>query len=202
MEPKNNLQNFKRKKYLDYLPQFKEEKTQQFITVVLSLIAFIIFGVFAISPTLSTISQLKKQISDSQEVKAKLNQKRENLSRLQTAYAAIESDLPRVSKALPKSPNVPLLTANLQFLGSDSSVTVTHLQVSQVDLTPKQQKKIANQSFVFSMGVEGSYADCRKFLQSLTSFDRIVTIDSLSMTKSADALLKLELQGKAYFSGS
>lgn len=202
MEPKDKLQQFRRKKYLDFLPQFKEEKTQQLTSLILSLIAFIIFGVFGISPTLSTISQLKKQISDSQEVKAKLNQKRENLLRLQIAYAGIESYLPLVAKALPQSPNVPLLTANLQSLGNSASVTVTHLQVAQVDLAPKKQKKSANQSFVFSMGVEGSYADCQKFLQSLTSFDRIVTIDSLSIAKGEDSIAKLEIQGKAYFSGN
>lgn len=206
MKTKDSLENFRRKKYFNHLPQFKEEKTQQFTTVVLSLLAFIIFGVFGISPTLSTISQLKKQISDSQEVKTKLIQKRENLSKLQASYATIEGDLPLVEKALPNTPNVPLLTANFQYLGKTESITITHLQLSQVDLDPQQHKKNtqstlqATRSFAFSMGIEGTYANCLNFLQKLTSFDRIVTLDSLSMTKNTtDTIIKLELHGKAYF---
>jgi len=67
-------------KYFELVPNFKQEKTQKFTTVILTLIAFAILLIFAINPTLSTIANLQKQLDDAKFIKEKLDQKINDLS--------------------------------------------------------------------------------------------------------------------------
>ena len=84
---KNSLFSAPDTKYLiALLPRLREKKIQTFTTLALTLITFTVFSVFAISPTLGTITDLQKQISDSQFV----NQQ------LQTKITALSPQRPRL----------------------------------------------------------------------------------------------------------
>ncbi len=62
-------------KYLELLPDFKSEKAQKYTTIILSLSASIILGIFAVSPTISTIANLQRQLEDDKFVEQKLQEK-------------------------------------------------------------------------------------------------------------------------------
>lgn len=180
------------------LPNFQDEKTQRFTTLALTLIALSVFGVFAIGPTLSTIASLQKQLVDSQFVDRKLQEKITNLSLLQQQYQALTNDLPLILGAIPQTPTVTLLFAQLQSLASVNDVTLTRVQVSQVDLsqtaaTPDQP------SFIFSLEATGGKNALLEFLISLTNFERIITIDTYAFANDSDGNERLSLNGKAYF---
>ena len=92
-----NLNNLKKpqqsKLFLSLLPTLKEKKMRQFTTLALTFITIAFFGFFAITPTVNTISELQKQLDDSNFVNDALQKKIANLTTLQTTYTQIQPDL-------------------------------------------------------------------------------------------------------------
>ncbi|RJQ35882.1 hypothetical protein C4559_05990 [Candidatus Microgenomates bacterium] len=199
---KNLLKSIYNKDYLKLLPDFKEERTQAFTTIALTLAAISIFGVFAISPTLSTIGNLKKQLDDNLFVEKKLEEKIANLSVLQLKYSLIEKDIPLILSLLPQKPNIPFFLGQLQSIAKSSNLNVTRIQSSQVDLTKPKDVLDKYSSFAFSLdGEASSYMEITDFLSKLLNFDRIITIDMLSINNKTEKkdVLKFSLRGRAYF---
>lgn len=197
-----NLKKDQYHKYLELVPDFRQEKTQKYITIVLTLVASIILGIFALGPTLSTIASLQKQLEDNKFVEQKLREKINNLSVLQEKYSKIEADLPIIYDALPKASQIPLLTAHIQAVANDSSVKVTNFQTFQAEVSRDSisTKKFA--SYDFSVTLQGGYQNMTVFMDKLVNFQRIITIESVSITKVTELNttdLKLTIRGNAYF---
>jgi Tfp pilus assembly protein PilO len=197
-----NLKKDEYHKYLELMPDFKQEKTQKYITIALTLIASIILGIFALGPTLSTIASLQKQLDDDKFVEQKLKEKINNLSVLQQKYASLEQDLPVINDALPKTSQIPLLTAQIQAVAQESNIKITNYQTFQAEVSHQavSTKKFA--TYNFNVVTQGSYQDMTTFLDKLVNFQRIVSIESVSITKVAGINttdLKLTVKGIAYF---
>lgn len=201
MKLKESLfKNFASSKYLEGLPDFKKKKTQQYSTLVLTLIALSLFGLLAIGPTISTIVQLQKQLEDSTFVNRKLEEKIKNLGLLQSAYDLIQNDIPIVLAAMPQSPATPSLVGQIQQLAQTNNISINRIQVFQVDLTKTAEGKIGYSSYIFSIDGGSSYSDTLAFLTSLTNFERIVSIDNLVINSGqTDKLPNFNIRGKAYF---
>lgn len=197
---KNVFLHLQKSKYWEMLPNLKEEKTKNFTTLILTLVALSFFGFFAISPTLSTIAQLRRQIGDNEFVNKKLEEKIQNLSLLQREYGLLEKDFPIVFAGVPQAPSAPLLVGQIQFLALESSLAITRLQVFQVELSQKTDKNEPS-SFAFSLETQGTTPQLTNFLNSLLRFERIITLENISLAKSSDKeeVLKLDLKGRAYF---
>lgn len=188
------------------IPNFKERKTRAFSTIILTLIALILFGLFAINPTLSTITQLKKQIEDNTELLAKLKEKNANLGTLTQKYSSLQNDLIYVNQAIPAKPSVPFFIGQLQAIAKNSGVTITRLQALEVELARSQiRPKLDNySSLAYSLDAKGSYDGIVSFFNTLTNFDRIVTIDSISVNNESftQKTLTVSIRAKTYFMDS
>lgn len=186
-------------KYLStILPRLQEKRMQSFSTLVLLFITLSFFGFFAISPTLSTIADLQKQISDQQFVDQQLQQKITNLSNLEVSYKKVQNDLPVLYAAIPKDPNVTVLIGQVQTIAQKANVTLINVQTLPVDVS--QTTKVQYNSFVFTLNVTGSYANISTFLQDMTSFNRIITLEAISLAQVNNAdNYNLSLRGDAYF---
>ncbi|HVF69399.1 MAG TPA: type 4a pilus biogenesis protein PilO [Xanthomonadales bacterium] len=199
--PKNffdNLSANKYRAYLKLLPNMQKENTRIITTLILTFSAMTFFGIFAINPTLSTIVKLRKQLSDSELVYSKLKTKIQNLSTLQQQYNLLESELPIIQEAIPDDPNAPTLLGLVLGLAQEKKITISALNVSEVQLTRNNEE--ANFSYKFSLVAGGSYEELMDFTKELTNISRIVTIESIAVTKATDSNnLVLNLGGVAYF---
>ncbi|HKC14466.1 MAG TPA: type 4a pilus biogenesis protein PilO [Patescibacteria group bacterium] len=193
--------NAARIKYFQFLPDLKGERTQKFTTLILTFFALSFFGLFAINPTLSTIAELNKKLEDNKFIDEKLGQKIANLTALQQKYANLQPDLPIIFAAIPKSPEVPIFAALVQAIASNQNITIETLQTFPVDVNTNQNPRQYS-SFSFALTADGSYNDLSNFLSSLTSMQRIVQIDIISLTKKTGTSnsLQLTLKGKTFFS--
>lgn len=64
----------------------------------------------------------------------------------------------------------------------------------------KTEKNKANSTYTFSIKAEGTYDDLMNFTKTLTKISRIISIESLSITKNPESnLLVLSLGGRTYF---
>jgi Tfp pilus assembly protein PilO len=201
--PKNYFKNLTATRYREYLkllPETHKDNTKIFLTLVFTFSALSIFGIFAINPTLSTIVELKKQLFDSTFVQQQLKIKIDNLGALRTKYDLINADLPIIYDAIPETASIPILTGQIQALAEETGITITSFRVSEVQLATAKQLS-HHIGFTFFMEGSGSYEDMLNFSSSLGNFNRIVTIESISMEKDKQSKeLILSLRGKAYFS--
>jgi Tfp pilus assembly protein PilO len=190
-------------KYLELMPDFKQEKTQKFTTIALTLIASIILGLFAINPTLSTIANLQKQLDDNKFVEQKLEHKINDLSILQQKYALIQPDLGTIKNAIPQAPETTTLLGQIQAVAKDSSLSVIGLQTFEVDIPPIIIGEKKYSAFNFSVFVQGGYKNMISFINELTSIQRIIVLNNATITRNTDnnkvGDLRLTIKGTVYY---
>lgn len=188
-------------KYLNVFSNINNARTQKLISIVLTLVALSMFGLFAINPTLSTIAKLRKEIDDYEVINQKLQEKISALNILQGAYSTIENEIPTVINAIPDSPLVPQFIGQVQSIAKNSNISVIQLQNSKVDLYKENATSSKYHAYNFSLIGDGSYEDIKKFIENITGMQRIVGIDtsSISIVENNNIALRLNFQGVAYF---
>ena len=203
MATKKILQNLTPQQYkemLKLLPDMHKEKNRAITMLTFTFLALAILGLFAINPTLGTIFELRKQIDESEFIYEQLTTKMNALSNLQQQYSALSNDLPVVYDAMPKEAQAPLIVAQIQSLAQKANVTIKTLRVDKIALTegnPTDQNAL---SFTLSLDAEGEYNALTTFASQLTQFSRIVTIESVSITKNQERnTLVLHVQSREYF---
>jgi len=195
------FKNLQKKKFFEALPDFKEEKMQKFTTLVFTIVALSFFGLFAISPTLSTIANLNKQLEDNKFVDKELQEKINNLYLLQQKYGQLTPDLPYVLDSFPKNPQVPLLVAQLQSLAQSSNTAISSLQTFEVEIPNSYNNTKKFYAFSFSVSASGSYEDLSKFINSVIKMQRVVSINILSLSRNTGdgPPTQLNFKGTAYY---
>lgn len=184
-----------------YFNLISETRTQKLISIILTLSTLCLFGLFAISPTLSTIARLRKEIADYEIINQKLGEKISALSTLQKAYSRLESDVPTVLASIPQSALVPLFIGQIQSLAIGSNIQVSQLQNFQVDLFKEDGSSKKYYVYSFTLSGDGTYEDITKFIENITNMQRVVGIDisSINNVENNNRSLRLNFQGVAYY---
>src|SRR4051812_13582704 len=183
-EQKTQVHAAQRRNYLErlkILPVLKEQKTQAYLTLAFTFAALSIFGLFAINPTLTTIADLQKQLEESKVIKEQLDTKIANLYALQNEYYKLQPDLPVVFSAIPNKPEPAPLLGKIQAIAAKDKLSLMQLESFQVDLMKKSTDPKAKSSYTITIQGQGSYEQLAAFIESFTHFDRILTIESLSI---------------------
>lgn len=185
--------------YKEILPYLKKEKNQQYFAVILTLGASIFFALFAINPTLSTIAHLRREVLDSKSVEKKLSDKINNLSSLSQEYQDIQKDIPYILDAVPNRSESLILTAQIQSIAQSSAITISNIEISPMSLDVLEPT--SSSSLIFNLSAEGSYENIERFVLSLIDMQRIVSVDTISVSKADIAIDKVELdiKGSSYF---
>lgn len=188
-------------RHLEILPSFKNQQTQKFTNIILTLITISLFGMFAINPTLSTIVKLKKELTDSEFAEKSLEEKTKNLTILQQKYADIQEDIPYALSAIPYRPEVPLLMAQIQSIAHNTNVHISNLQNLAVELFKENIGEQKYYSYSFSISGNGTFESISTFFSKIVNMQRIISIDTFSIDKTADktGALRFNLQGLAYY---
>ena len=180
---------------------FKTERSKRITSLILTLVGFSFLGLFAISPTLSTIAKLKKELVDNKTVDQGLQQKISNLSTLQKKYSSLQNDLPTILSALPKTSQIPYLLALIQAVAQNSNIELDTLQGFQAELFKEtgSDKNPDYYAYSFSLAGIGTFGNISKLISSLTNMQRIANIEVLSISKVPDGMLRINIQGLAYY---
>lgn len=195
-----NLSAAKYREYLKLLPNIEQENTRLFVTLALTFGALSFFGIFAINPTLTTITQLQKELEENIKVEKQLQTKIDNLSALHQQYSQIEPDLVYVYNALPKDPQAPLLSAQIAALIEKNRLSLLSYRVAQVQLVTTTKKPHSNASYIFLLQATGNYDKMIDFSEDLAKLSRIVTIESMSMARDSKTNdLVLTLRARQYY---
>ncbi len=188
--------------YLKYLQGMGKEERQKiagYFHITLTLFTVSFFGFFAIAPTLSTISNLQKQYEDNKLIYESLNKKLSNLQLLDFQYKEIQPDLEIIYSAIPRTPQIPYLTRQLENIARDSNVLLTKLNFSTLEIYPNIKKEPIY-SFTFSLNAEGGQENLNSFIAAVINFDRIIGIDRIATGINEEAKYVTSITGRAFFS--
>ena len=222
----NNLSASKYREYLRLLPNMQQENTRIITTLIITFFALTFFGIFAINPTITTIIELKRKLADSQLVYEKLQTKIANLSSLQSQYNSLSSDLPLVFEAIPQNPEPAQLLAQILSVAEQKGVSIQSLETSGITLLelsdidklppaevastqidpiqtpegPISEDNLIQDSFNFTLQAQGSYENLIEFANSLSKIQRVIKIDSMSISLNSEANnLAVDIGGSAYY---
>jgi len=181
------------------------------MTLVLSLFVMAIFIVFALRPTITSIVTLRKTITESKKTLGQLETKVKSLQLAANQLETIKSSLPALNTSIPNiGAQYTPLTRDIENLAINTGAQIESetlgptLLFSRI-LTPFAPNK--KQSVVllpFSLRVVGDYPEVNAFLSQLLSMERIISLDSITITREASsktttAGVALNISGNAYY---
>jgi Tfp pilus assembly protein PilO len=157
---------------------------------------------FAIKPTIETILVLQKQLADKDQILKKVTQKVNDLSLGKNNYDNLDQNIKqRLSALIPDNVSLKSVISGLEQSAKIHEASVSALQIQPIVIDIKRSQEvgsIAEVSFIFN--VEGNYKNLVALLQDIKTSSRLISIDSLSMSKTSDGTsLIMSLSGKAYY---
>lgn len=177
----------------DFRRYYAMPSVQSSLTVVLSIfiVAFFIFA--AIRPTFRTVAELKKSITESQDVLKKLKTKSAALEEIGVTWEKISPLSSYVNNSIPvEGPRYKELSRSIEVIAYDTGVSIKGEQVggavtysSVVDPYSGNARKVINMPY--SISVTGSFIQLNNFLDQITTLDRIITIDNITFAKDTKA---------------
>ncbi len=181
------------------------------MTLVLSLFVMAIFIVFALRPTITSIVTLNKTISESEKTLNQLETKVKALQLAANQLELIKSSLPLLNTSIPNTgAQYSPLTVAVESLAVQTGVQIeseslgSTLLFSRI-LTPfAPNKKQVVVALPFSLRVVGNYPSVNAFLSQLLKMERIISLDSVTVTREAGskttaAGVALNIGGNAYY---
>ncbi len=170
--------------------------------IIFTIIITTIFIIFAIKPTVQTILVLQKKLADSTQVLKKITEKAENLSAGKQNYDQIDSAIKlKITAAIPDTAKLKSITQSLEQTALKYNASISALQIQSLEITPKKEGEIGSLteiSFIFN--TTGDYPNLMLLLQELKRSDRLISIDTVSLSRLAEEKgLIMSISGKTYY---
>jgi Tfp pilus assembly protein PilO len=177
---------------------YQQKRVRFYAQIIATLATTIFFLIFAIKPTVTTITQLIKEIDDKKIVAARLEQKIQALITAQKTYISLETFLPLINEALPSDPQLASYLRQLEALSRQTSLLLTTLQTNRLVL--KDQPSTNQDHFTLTLTLKGSYSNLHLFLSDLYRLRRLLEITNFNFKTDSQApdSLNLTLTTKVY----
>lgn len=190
---------------------YRMPAVQVSLTLVLSLFVMAIFILFALRPTIVTIVTLKKTIVESEKTLQQLSAKMTNLQKSSIQFELLKPMLPMLNTTIPNNgaEYSPLVTSieilarqtGTQLESESLGPTLLFSRIISPFIPSKGQSVI---ELPFTVRVVGSYPNVSAFLTKLLSMERIILIDSVTITretgsKEENTNVALNISGSAYY---
>lgn len=191
-------------RYFTYVKPFtKIPIVKNYGSTIFSLLTISLLIYFAIKPTVETILVLQKKLADSNEVLEKVTQKANNLSLGKQNYDSLDvSVTDKIASLVPDTVSLNTIITALEQAAKINEASVSALQIQPLVIDTKMDKNqvgtISEISFIFN--TEGEYKNLISLLGALKTSNRLISVDSLSLSKANDGTtLVMSLSGKAYY---
>ncbi len=190
-------------RYFTYIkPITKLPIVKTYGSTIFTLFVMIFFIIYAIKPTIETILVLQKKLSDETQVLEKVNLKAKNLSLGKQNYDNLSPSIKaKIENAIPNTIELKTITATLEQVAKRHDASISALQIQPLKIEATVENKLGSLAEInFIFNVEGDYIKLVSMLQDLKSSNRLISVDSLSLSKLAEGNgLILSVSGKAYY---
>lgn len=191
-------------RYYTYIkPITRNKLVRSYATTVFNLIAVAVFGFYAIRPTVMTIISLHKSLDEQKAILNSVVEKRNSLAQGRANYESLDNDIKsKLQNLIPSQPDLPVISAILGSLTSQSEATLSGIQFQPVDLTP--QSTTANKDATISeaelsFSVQGTYNQIGEILQNLKKIERLITVKTVTLNRLEGGSILMVVNAKAYY---
>ncbi|MBP9670417.1 type 4a pilus biogenesis protein PilO [Candidatus Woesebacteria bacterium] len=173
---------------------YRMPAVQVSLTLVLSVFLMSVFVVFALRPTILSIVNLKKTISESKKVLQQLETKVNFLQKASNQLETLRPVIPNINNSIPNNGAMySPITLAIDELAYQVGVIVESESLGPTLLysrilspfTPNKNQKVVELSF--SLRVSGGYSEVTDFLNMMMKMERIVLVDNVTIAKQAGA---------------
>lgn len=171
-------------------------------STIFTLVIITIFILFAIKPTVETILVLQKKLIETTQVLDKVNKKANDLSLGKQNYDNLNPEIKnKISQAIPDTVELKSITLTLEQKARLHEASISALQIQPIIIDVKSKEAVGTISEVdFTFNIEGSYQNLIATLQDLKTSSRLISINTLSLTKVSEGSgLIMSITGKAYY---
>lgn len=191
-------------RYFTYIKPFtKIPIVKNYGSTIFTLLTISLLIFFAIKPTVETILVLQKKLADSNEILQKVTQKANNLSLARKNYDNLDQNIKdKISASIPDTVSLRSIIQTLEQAAKTHEASVSALQIQPLVINTKNDNnQIGSLSEIsFTFNTEGDYQSLISLLQDLKNSSRLISVDSLSLSKTGNSkALILSLSGKAYY---
>ncbi|MBI4099565.1 type 4a pilus biogenesis protein PilO [Candidatus Microgenomates bacterium] len=203
--PIENLARRYSRYYIYIEPVVADPLIRSYFSLVASLLLVAFFLIFALSPTINTILILNKKIGEETKISTALTQKLIDLSTAQENYSQIQSSLPILLTALPKTPTPQTILSGVVSSASSSGLTVTGLAFHDLTITEEGNASTPTVNDLgvvnveFSLSVTGSNETVRNFLGRLEKLPRQIHISNLAVFSDEKGNVSANFSAAAYY---
>ncbi len=199
MKPQSQIYS----RYFTYIkPLGKLPIIRTYGSTIFTLVVMVVFILFAIRPTIETILILQKKLADSNLILEKINQKAHDVTAGKENYDHLNQTVKtKISTAIPNSANLKTLIQNLEQAANAHEASISALQIQPLVLEVKNEALVGKPSDIsFTFNVEGTFASLIALLQDLKTSSRLISIESLSLSKLSEGSgLIMSISGKAFY---
>lgn len=200
MKPNSSIYS----RYFTYIkPVAKLPIVKTYGSTIFTLIIIVVFIFFAIKPTVETILVLQKKLVESTEVLEKISKKANDLSTAKQNYDNLDTNIKnKILEVIPDSISLKSVTQTLEQTAKFHDASISALQLEPVVINVKNEQTSTNllSEIGFTFNVTGNYVSLTAILQDLRSSSRLISIDSLSISKLSEGSdLIMSLKGKGYY---
>lgn len=175
---------------------------RNYAPAVFALLTMSILTFFAIKPTAETILILQKQLTEQEQILDKITEKSGSLSLGKKNYDNLDADVKlKISSYIPDSVNLGTIIRSLEDTAKIYDASISALQFQPLTIPAKEADHIGTISeMLFIFNAQGNYPKLISLLQKLMTSSRLISIDSVSISKTSegDSLL-MSLSGKAFY---
>lgn len=157
----------------------------------LSIFTVLFFITFAIMPTIKTIGNLTKEIADTKQIEAKLQQKIHSLETAEALYSKAVPSLKIINQLLPPTPDFERLAWQLNWLADQHQVTLSNGAFGEFPLVgPDKNPPGQAASIEVNLLASGNYLSIKSFITALNNIDRLVQVEEITFnSKSSPATI-------------
>ena len=176
----------------DLRKYYRLPAVQVSLTLVLSFFVMAMFIVLALRPTLVSIVALKKNIEESKTTLTKLDAKVASLQKVSTQFEKIKPMLAVLNTDIPnKGADYSPLSTSIEVLSAQSGTKLESESLGPTLLfsrlfspfTPNKNQAVV--TLPFAVRVTGSYSAVSEFLKKLLSMERILMVETITITHEA-----------------
>lgn len=192
-----------------------KHSTRRFLSLLVSVIVIFAAGfvyIGLVQPTYDEIGMLRAELAQKESTLAARNELAKQIKKLIDQYGGKDQAIIQMTTALPESPDIAAVLAQLQGIAQESGVIVNDIGLSQQGNVSAGTAAQSRGSTVlplgvlsFNLSIAGPYDAMSKFVTSLEQSVRIMDVKTLSFTPERDrdgSAMKAELRVSAYYQKS
>ncbi len=164
-------------------------KKAEMIFTGLTFIVAVLLIVFAISPTITTVTDINKEIKEKEGITQALELKIKALNELDNQYNENKETFKDISLIFPTSQNFSLFLANIDAIVTRNNFILTSIGFSEYKETTKDEDSLSISSltpFSVRLSVKGSRMNLISFLKDLESLPMYPVVESINYSSDVD----------------